>query len=119
MQLTQRATTVAAAMAVFALAVGASTLAGQERAPAQPPQAQAQTLQGDLISVDTDTMTVTVKPATGAEVKFAYNDKTEISGAKGAAGLATMKDTRVTVHFNEDAKTKAKLATRIVVEPAK
>jgi hypothetical protein len=96
----------------------APAMAGQDQQPPQAPP-QAQTLQGDLISVDTDKMIVTVKPATGAEVQFQYNSKTEISGAKEAAGLATMKDRRVTVHFTEDAKTKAKLATRIVVEPPK
>jgi hypothetical protein len=49
-------------------------------------------------------------------VKFEYNDSTEISGTQGAAGLATMTEGRVTVHFTEDAETKAKTATRIIVE---
>ena len=119
MYLAQRATAVAASIVVLVFALSAATaLAGQERQPPQPPP-QAQTLQGDLIAVDTDKKMVTVKPATGAEVQFEYNDKTEIAGAKGAAGLATVKEGKVTVHFNEDAKTKAKLATRIVVEPPK
>ena len=53
---------------------------------------------------------------TGADLVFTYTDKTEISGAqKDAAGLATMKEGRVTVHFTEDAQTKAKTATRIIV----
>jgi hypothetical protein len=118
--LTQRATAVAASIAVLVLALSAgSALAGQDRPSQPPPRAQAQTLQGDLIDVDTDKKMVTVKPATGAEVEFQYNDKTEITGAKGAAGLATMKDAKVTVHFTEDAKSKARLATRIVVEPPK
>jgi hypothetical protein len=109
---------VAASIAVLVLALSAgSALAGQERPPQAPPQAQ--TLQGELTDVDTDKKKVTVKPATGADVDFLYTDKTEISGAKGAAGLATMKEPRVTVHFTEDAKTKEKIATRIVVEPPK
>jgi hypothetical protein len=57
---------------------------------------------------------------TGADLSFTYTDKTEISGAhKDAAGLATMKEGRVTVHFTEDAQTKAKTATRVSVEPKK
>lgn len=68
--------------------------------------------------VDTDAKTIKVKPATGAELVIAYTDTTEISGAqKDAAGLATMEDAKVTVHFTEDAQTKAKTATRIVVQP--
>jgi hypothetical protein len=116
--LTQRATVVAASIAVLVALSAATVFAGQERQPPQPPP-QAQTLAGDLIAVDTDKKMVTVKPATGAEIEFQYNDKTEITGAKGAAGLATMKESKVTVHFTEDAKSKAKLATRIVVEPPK
>ena len=62
--------------------------------------------------------TITIKPVTGADLVFTYTDKTEISGAqKDAAGLATMKEGRVTVHFTEDAQTKAKTATRIIVQP--
>ena len=63
---------------------------------------------------------ITIKPLTGADLSFTYTDKTEISGAqKDAAGLSTMKEGRVTVHFSEDAQTKAKTATRIIVEPKK
>jgi hypothetical protein len=100
---------------VLALLVSAvPALASQEPKPAPP-----QPIQGDLVRVDTEAKVVTVKAADGAEVQFQYNDSTEISGAKGAAGLATMKEGRVTVHFTEDARTKAKLATRIIVAPPK
>ena len=77
-------------------------------------------VEGDLVSVDAKAKTITVQPASGAELVVAYTDTTEISGAqKDAAGLATMKNARVTVHFTEDAKTKAKTATRIIVETKK
>ena len=89
---------------------------GQERAP----QALRSPVEGDLVSVDTAAKTVTIKPLTGADLVFTYTDKTEISGAqKDAAGLATVKEGRVTVHFTEDAQTKAKTASRIIVEPKK
>ena len=123
---------VAAAMAVvLAAPVSAQapspTPQTQAQPPAQPPAAPAQAAQalrspveGDLVSVDTAAKKVTVKPLTGADLSFTYTDKTEISGAqKDAAGLATMKEGRVTVHFTEDAQTNVKTATRIMVEPKK
>jgi hypothetical protein len=120
---------VAAAVAlVIAMptSVSAQTPAPSAQAPAQTPsqppadKPQAPTLkspvEGDLVSVDAAAKRITVKPATGADLIFTYTETTEISGAqKDAAGLATMKDARVTVHFTEDAKTKAKTATRIIV----
>jgi hypothetical protein len=86
----------------------------------QAPPAQAQVrspIEGDLVSVDPDAKRLTVKPATGANIVFMYTDATEISGAqKDAAGLATLKEGKVTVHFTEDAQSKAKTATRIIVQ---
>jgi hypothetical protein len=103
------------------VSVSAQTPPPTPQAQAQPPAAQQRSpVEGDLVSVDAKAKTVTVQPASGAEQVIAYTDKTEISGAqKDAAGLATMKDARVTVHFTEDAKTKAKTATRIIVQPKK
>lgn len=101
------------------------TQAQQPPAPAPADQArQTQQLrspvEGELVSVDADAKKITIKPATGADLVFSYTDKTEISGEqKDAAGLATMKEGKVTVHFTEDAQTKAKTATRIIVQPKK
>jgi hypothetical protein len=90
--------------------------APSDRSPA--PQQVRSPVEGSLVSVDADTKKITIQPATGAELVIAYTDTTEISGAqKDAAGLATMKEARVTVHFTEDAQTKVKTATRIVVQP--
>ena len=120
---------VAGAMAVvLAAPVSAQTPSpapqAQAQAPAAPAGQAAQPLrspvEGDLVSVDTATKKITIKPLTGADLSFTYNDKTEIAGAqKDAAGLATMKEGRVTVHFSEDAQTKAKTATRVIVEAKK
>ena len=119
MRATRQAVLVFAGLAVLALLVGvAPTFASQEPQP-QPQPRQSQPIQGDLVRVDTDAKALTVKVADGTEVQFQYDDSTEISGATGAAGLATMKEGRVTVHFKEDASSKAKLATRIIVEPRK
>jgi uncharacterized protein with LGFP repeats len=125
--------------ALLGLAVAAATavviaapVSAQTPSPTPQPQAQAPApasqaaqamrspVEGDLVSVDTVGKKITIKPLTGADLSFTYTDKTEITGAqKDAAGLATVKEGRVTVHFTEDAQTKAKTATRIIVEPKK
>lgn len=132
---------VAAAMALVPAtpaSVSAQTPPSTPQTQAQPPTAQppaqppapsvarpaAQQLkspvEGDLVSVDDTMKKITIKPLTGADLVFVYNDKTEISGAqKDAAGLASMKDARVTVHFTEDAATKDKTATRVIVQAKK
>jgi biotin carboxyl carrier protein len=95
------------------------------QAPATAPASQAaqpvrSPVEGELVSVDSTAMKITIKPANGPDLVFTYNDKTAISGAqKDAAGLATVKDGRVTVHFTEDPDTKARTATRVIVEPKK
>jgi hypothetical protein len=77
-------------------------------------------IEGDLVKVDGDAKLLVAKVADGSEVEFKYNDQTEITGAKdGAAGLATTKNARVRITFMEDAKTKAKNATKIEVLPAR
>jgi hypothetical protein len=88
-----------------------SSKPGEQRAKAPTP------VQGELLSVDTDKKIITVKTTEGTEMDFAYTDKTEVSGGqKGVAGLAAAKNARVTVHYTEDAQTKANVATRIIVE---
>jgi hypothetical protein len=121
---------VAAAMAlVLATRVSAQTPDPTPQTQAQPPSPSDQPgasqqlrspVEGVLVSVDANAKEITIKPASGAELLIAYTDTTEISGAqKDASGLATMKDAQVTVHFTEDAQTKAKTATRIIVQPKK
>jgi hypothetical protein len=133
----QQAILAFSAVVVLALTVGVtSSTASQAPPEQQPPPSQSRPpdqappadqsrqakdpapIQGDLVSVDADAKRLTVKTADNKEVQFSYDDSTEVQGAKGgAAGLATMKEGRVTVHFKEDAQTKAKLATRIIVHP--
>jgi hypothetical protein len=75
---------------------------------------EAKTVKGELVSVDDAAKSITIKDDTGAEVKFTYDDKTDVSGAReGVAGLATQAGAKVTVKFKEEAG--AKLATKIEV----
>lgn len=83
---------------------------------AQAPAAQTQTASGELVSVDAKASTLSVKTAS-AEMTFKYDDTTKISGGKGAAGLATMTGSQVTVQYRKDGA--ANIATSIDVKPAK
>ncbi len=118
--------------AALAFILGApATLPAQTPSPTpqtqaqQPPASRDQArnevrspIQGELVSVDAEAKKIKIKPAQGDELEIAYTDTTEISGAqKDAAGLATMTDARVTVHFTEVGDSKAKTATRIIVQP--
>jgi hypothetical protein len=110
----------AIAFSLICLAAAPALLAQQS--PQQPPAAPRaaasdNTLSGDLTKVDSAAKTITVKAADGKETTLAYNDATTVTGARDVAGLATMKDQKVTVTFTEDAASKAKTATKIAVQP--
>jgi len=111
-----------AIVAASTLTFGAPALAFQAQAapPAQErPAARASRAQGELVKVDADAKMITIKNAEGAELQFAFNDKTEVVGAQdGVAGLATKAGTKVTIEYTEEGG--AKLASRIAVAaPAK
>jgi cytoskeletal protein RodZ len=76
--------------------------------------AKSKTAKGELVSVDDVAKSITIKDETGAELKFAYDDKTDVSGAKeGVAGLATRAGSKVTVKYTDGA---TKTATKIEVQ---
>src|SRR4029078_11559877 len=82
----------------------------------QPKAARAEVASGELVKVDVDAKTISIKGADGAETVFAYNDRTDVGGGArvGVAGLATKAGRRVTVHFTSDMGTKT--ATKIEVK---
>jgi hypothetical protein len=86
--------------------------------PSDTPSAKSQTAKGELVSVDDVAKSITIKDETGAEQKFTYDDKTDVSGAReGVAGLATRAGSKVTVKYKDGAA--GKLATKIeVAKPA-
>ena len=95
----------------------------QAPAPAPAPMAQdskasarAEKASGELVKVDVDAKTISIKGADGAETVFSYNDRTDVGGGArdGVAGLATKAGTRVTVHYTSDMGTKT--ATKIEVQ---
>jgi Cu/Ag efflux protein CusF len=103
------------ATAVVAL-VGVPLTVASAQAPPPAQQAQAQSASGELTKVDVAAKTVTVK-ADGRDQQFAFNDETKITGAQGAAGLATMEGSQVVVMYTT--KDRAQTATEIRVTPKK
>jgi Cu/Ag efflux protein CusF len=105
----------AAVVATFvALPLAAS--AGQAAPPADPPsaaQAQASSASGELVKVDATAKTLTIK-ADGRDQEFTFNEQTKITSAQGAAGLATMEGSQVTVMYGKD-----RVASEIRVTPKK
>lgn len=107
-----------AIVAASALTLGASqAMAFQQAAPPaqEQPAARASQAQGELVKVDADAKMITIKNAEGAELQFAFTDKTEVIGSQdGVAGLATKAGTKVTVEYTEEGG--AKTASRIAVQ---
>lgn len=92
-------------------------------AAAAPPAAQASAsdkmaskkIEGELLSVDDTTKMLTIRTKDGSEVKVAYNDQTQISGATDqAAGLATAAGSKVKVETSGEGA--SAVATKITVE---
>jgi hypothetical protein len=98
-------TTAAFALATFLSVPAFAQQAPQPApAPAPAPQASAQhdamSLEGELVDVDANEKTITVKSADGKEEQLRYTDATKVTGAdSGIAGLANTENTRVTVRF--------------------
>jgi Cu/Ag efflux protein CusF len=88
--------------------------AGQAAPPAEQGAAQqATSASGELVKVDATAKTITVK-ASGKDEQFTFSDTTKITGAQGAAGLATMEGSQVTVMYGKD-----RVASEIRVTPKK
>ena len=86
------------------------------RAPPNPKADKADklTAKGELVKVDADAKTITIKGADGVETEFAYTATTDVKGGPdGVAGLATKSGSKVTVHFTTDMGKKT--ATKIEV----
>jgi hypothetical protein len=107
-------TAAAALVAFVGLPLTAAAQAGAPPAGAPPAaQAQATSASGELVKVDATAKSITVK-ADGRDQEFTFNDQTKITGAQGAAGLATMEGSQVTVMYGKD-----RVASEIRVSPKK
>jgi Cu/Ag efflux protein CusF len=109
-------------VATSALLIAPAFALAQDPPPQQPPAqdrpaaqaAPASSAEGELVKVDADAKTLSIKSADGKEMQFTYTEATEVSGARGGvAGLATKAGSKVTVQFTEAGG--AKTATKIEV----
>jgi Cu/Ag efflux protein CusF len=103
---------IAAAAVVAFVGLPLSASAGQAAPPADQ-AAQATSASGELVKVDATAKSITVK-ASGKDELFTFNESTKITGAQGAAGLATMEGSQVTVMYGKD-----RVASEIRVTPKK
>jgi Cu/Ag efflux protein CusF len=103
---------IAAAAVVAFVGLPLTASAGQAAPPADQ-AAEATSASGELVKVDATAKSITVKTA-GKDELFTFNDTTKITGAQGAAGLATMEGSQVTVMYSKD-----RVASEIRVTPKK
>jgi Cu/Ag efflux protein CusF len=103
---------IAAAAVVAFVGLPLTASAGQAAPPADQ-AAQATSASGELVKVDATAKSITVKAA-GKDELFTFNESTKITGAQGAAGLATMEGSQVTVMYGKD-----RVASEIRVTPKK
>src|SRR2546425_6524388 len=88
---------------------------GQEKAAPEKAAPQAEkTFQGQLMKVDANAKTISVKGAGDAEMLFQYNDRTQVVGQKDIQGLATETGTQLRVTYRE-AGPDSHMATKIEI----
>jgi hypothetical protein len=97
---------IAATALAFTVGVAPVAYAQQPPTPAPAPDTQAERvapapqIEGELLSVDAETKTLTVKTDDGKMEQVRYTDDTEVTGAdSGLAGLTNADGPRVSVTF--------------------
>ena len=109
-----RSTTLLGVVAAAFIAVPALAQSGPART--QPAQDQMMA-KGQLVKVDSDAQTLTIRDTDGKTADFKYTASTKVTGSqRGVAGLATMSGETVTVHFKAEGTDK--IATEIDVQAA-
>jgi hypothetical protein len=111
---------------VFAAALALSVMPAMAQQPGAPQQQQPgvqqqqpqqQQASGELVRVDTNAKTLSIKTAAGSDMLFTYSDATKVTGGEqSVAGLATKSGAKVTVTFLM--KGQDRLATQIDIEKA-
>lgn len=97
------------------LAAAPPALAQQPNDQDRGQQAQVEVVEGELLEVDPDTRTISVRAPGGGELEFTYTNETVITGAdEQTQGIATIEGAHVRVYFTRSDE--AYTATRVVVE---
>lgn len=103
------------ASVALCLAAAAPALSQQQNDQGRQQHGQVEVVEGELLEVDPDSRTISVRAPGGGELQFTYTNETVITGAdEQSQGIATIEGAHVRVFFtrSEDAYT----ATRVVVE---
>jgi hypothetical protein len=80
----------------------------------QRPPAEQKVVEGQLMKVDATAKSISVKPATGAEMLLTYDDQTQVIGQeKTIQGLAGKSGSPVKVSYRQQGT--SNLATRIEI----
>ena len=93
----------------------APALSQQQNDQGREQRAQVEVVEGELLEVDPDSRTISVRAPGGGELQFNYTNETVITGAdEQTQGIATIEGAHVRVFFtwSDEAYT----ATRVVVE---
>lgn len=105
------------ACAAVTFLLGVSHLRAQQPNQQQRAQ-QPMVAHGQLVSVDADAQTLTVKASGGDTMVFHYTARTQVTGAQERVeGLATMAGATVTVQYTGEKNNL--VATAIEVQPKK
>ena len=97
------------------LAAAVPALAEQQNGQSREQQAQVEVVEGELLEVDPDTRTISVRAPGGGELQFNYTNETVITGSdEQSQGIATIEGAHVRVYFTRSDE--AYTATRVVVE---
>lgn len=97
---------------VMSMSIVGLVAQSQQAPPQQQPQASS--VKGELTAVDVEKMILTVKPAQGDALQIQYNEKTQVTGRGGVAGLRTSTGRQVVVQFRMEGANR--VATRIDIQ---
>ncbi len=78
-------------------------------------ESEAKSAEGELVKVDLDNHTLTIKLENGDEMQFLFNSDTAVEGRdNGVQGLTSDAGTRLTITYKDDAG--KKIATKITIK---
>ncbi len=76
---------------------------------------QEMSVQGELLKVDTTSMTFTIKPEEGEEISFQYDSNTKVEGSQeGVQALNPESGMKVIVHYGEQSGKKVAIRIEVV-----
>ncbi len=108
-----------AILPLHAQSVAQSQETTSQVAPSQAPlEGTEMVVRGQLVQIDPDNKTVTIRLADNTEKQFAFDDNTVLRGTQdGVQGLSNGQPTMVAVHYTQDQQSGQDTATIIEILP--